>query len=584
MVRFSAPPGPLLWIDTSEELEQKKEGDILFLKSTKKSIPFFLVGFCIIIAALLFGAVQTYSLFTNDSACDPRYEDQVELGSGEIYCEESYISQPKSSLTSVEVADQHFKYIVSWDGDSTELQEFRWSEESELLTVGQIFPGGQNGMEYYECVLYKRNSSLSPNWSSQEFNLPGDYWSSMPNWCWEEPTSTDNLTYSPADGPLFEGESLYIVFDGNYGWIEIGTYTEDSIEYRTMSEADSNLEKAFEIFVMVTLILIVGTILMIVGDNRKMNILLNTSTRTISIRKIWGGTRLSGWTWKDIDFSTLALKQFKKSVQHSSGGGDDGSPIEYWTTHHKGIEVSFMVPKGGNRKKIKYKPGQGTWFGLVILWVITFIWCAVSFGFSVLILEFCGILLLMFCLKATYSSIKNPEKYIIGNFTPGDNSKSPSKLEVLFLEHGEHLTKYDSTLQLICDSLSLDMPEMKRDLKSTNLSKKSALEMQLKDFSVSEWDSNNDAKELVQWYNEFSSKANNLSLRQALKGIGIRRLRSEQDAQKLLDYLAKLLAEEAGENVTEVTAKGRQDDSTETMTEEDDGKQSGTTNGFWDDV
>ena len=108
--------------------------------------------------------------------------------------------------------------------------------------------------------------------------------------------------------------------------------------------------------------------------------------------------------------------------------------------------------------------------------------------------------------------------------------------------------------------------------------------MQLKDFSVSEWDSNNDAKELVQWYNEFSSKANNLSLSQALKGIGIRRLRSEQDAQKLLDYLAKLLAEEAGENVTEVTAKGRQEDSTETMTEEDDDKQSGTTNGFWDDV
>ena len=58
----------------------------------------------------------------------------------------------------------------------------------------------------------------------------------------------------------------------------------------------------------------------------------------------------------------------------------------------------------------------------------------------------------------------------------------------------------------------------------------------------------------------------------------------EQDAQKLLDYLAKLLAEEAGENVTEVTANGRQEDSTETMTEEDDDKQSGTTNGFWDDV
>ena len=79
------------------------------------------------------------------------------------------------------------------------------------------------------------------------------------------------------------------------------------------------------------------------------------------------------------------------------------------------------------------QPGQGTWAGLAMFWALTLIWCAVSFGFTGpipqvcgILLQVCGILLLIYCCKITYSVILNPQKYIVGNFVPGDTSDSDS--------------------------------------------------------------------------------------------------------------------------------------------------------------
>lgn len=74
----------------------------------------------------------------------------------------------------------------------------------------------------------------------------------------------------------------------------------------------------------------------------------------------------------------------------------------------------------------EYEPGQGTWAGLAMFWALTLIWCAVSFGFTGPIPQVCGILLLIYCCKITYSVILNPQKYIVGNFVPGDTSDSDS--------------------------------------------------------------------------------------------------------------------------------------------------------------
>ena len=77
--------------------------------------------------------------------------------------------------------------------------------------------------------------------------------------------------------------------------------------------------------------------------------------------------------------------------------------------------------------KKEYEPGQGTWLGLAIFWAITLILCAVSYVFTGpigILMKFCGIIFLIICCKASYSSFMYPEKYIIGNLVPGDTSDS----------------------------------------------------------------------------------------------------------------------------------------------------------------
>ncbi|MDP7329061.1 MAG: DUF3592 domain-containing protein [Candidatus Thalassarchaeaceae archaeon] len=198
------------------------------------------------------------------------------------------------------------------------------------------------------------------------------------------------------------------------------------------------------------------------------------------------------------------------------------------------IDIEDMLPPDDD-----YEPGQGTWVGLAVFWVFTLIWCAVSFGFTGLIVgdiqadidaeswptvegyiidsgvyeeyddegdsTYCpwieygytienvtytnnrishaadsgscnswyndwaddyppgenitvyvnpeepqdsqietgmmtdpfllcfacfplvGLVLLIFCCVATYNSIMHPEKYIVGNFVPGDTSDSDSE-------------------------------------------------------------------------------------------------------------------------------------------------------------
>jgi len=87
----------------------------------------------------------------------------------------------------------------------------------------------------------------------------------------------------------------------------------------------------------------------------------------------------------------------------------------------------------------------------------------------------------------------------------------------------------------------------------------------------------------VGWYND-TSKSNNLELREALKGAGIKRLRSNQDAQKLLDSLVKLLEEELGVNAVEEPLEEYSERAEENMSEEDGEEQNAPSGSFWNDL
>ena len=103
-------------------------------------------------------------------------------------------------------------------------------------------------------------------------------------------------------------------------------------------------------------------------------------------------------------------------------GGSDDSQIQ--------IPKTTILPEfQGSAEEKEYVPGQGTWADLAKTWAFALIFCAISFGLAQLILQVCSILFLIVCCWGTYNSIMHPEKYIIGNFVPGDTSDSDSNSE-----------------------------------------------------------------------------------------------------------------------------------------------------------
>ena len=346
MIRFRPPSTPLLWIDDIEDLSLRKDGEVLILKNTSRSIgnalfhlPFFLVGFAIITGALLFSAYGVFVSVLNDSVCDPIFEQEVQLSHSEtIYCESKDSGGgTRFSITSVEVADQHFKYTMAYDQDEPVIEEFRWSEDNGILAIGRVEYYEEEDDRYYSCSLYKKESTLGQNWTLQELTV-SDYWYAMPSWCRDSASSTENLTYASAEGPLFEGEYLYNIHEGDFGEVSMERYTLTSLDYRYVYVPYT--DGPIVIIIPAIFGVIFGSFFLSAGDVRKMNLRLNPSAQTISVRKTFGGTRLSGWTWKNIDFNSIKMVRYEKTVSHQSGGGEDG-PIRHWKTSHKGIEVSI---------------------------------------------------------------------------------------------------------------------------------------------------------------------------------------------------------------------------------------------------
>jgi|GEM_PF-1530619 len=468
MVRFTAPSGTLRWVNNPQDLGFEISENTVVVEDKKTSrmalfvaVPFILLAVASIGTGFVWSGYEAYHLVTSDSVCDSRYFSEVELGGGEIFCLDKSEPTWSSTLKSVEIADQHFKYQIE-DEYSSSVQEFRWSEENNVLAIGNSY--SDEFGEYYICDLYVRESSLDASWTSQDLTLSEGYYRAMPSWCNETPASTSELTYTPLSEPLFEGEKLYLLMDLNYGDIWILQHTPSSLENTVlvMPYSDGILGVVLPLVFFSIFGLIFGSI----GDQRTTNIIFNSSEGFVKTRKTFRGTRLSGWTWTGIDFSTMELKRYLREVHHSSGGGEDGGATEYWTTNHKGIGVSFTTKS--------------------------------------------------------------------------------APLEVFFLEHGEHFAKYDSTINQLCELLNLEVPEMVSLVSRTDWESAPHRGVRLDRFPVINWASDKDARHLVSWFNDVSSREYNHSLSEALKDSGVIKVRSKQDAQALLDYLVDLLDQDMG--------------------------------------
>ena len=119
MVRFTAPSGTLRWVNNPQDLGFEISENSVVVEDKKTSrmalfvaVPFILLAVASIGTGFILSGYEAYHLGTSDSVCDSRYFSEVELGGGEIFCLDKNEPTWSSTLKSVEIADQHFKYQI----------------------------------------------------------------------------------------------------------------------------------------------------------------------------------------------------------------------------------------------------------------------------------------------------------------------------------------------------------------------------------------------------------------------------------------------------------------------------------------
>ena len=157
-------------------------------------------------------------------------------------------------------------------------------------------------------------------------------------------------------------------------------------------------------------------------------------------------------------------------------------------------------------------------------------------------------------------------------------------VELLFLEHGEHSGIYNHSLKNFCDFLCVEMSKINNQINPKASVYTFPKEVQLHDFPVTEWNSENDARHLLNWYEYHTSRPGRLTLGEVLDLSGIEDFTSEQDAQRLLDYFIGILDDEMGDATGEESPPEGDNEADESAGSQDGDKQGGYSKAFWNDA
>lgn len=266
---------------------------------------FLLVG----LGAFLAGAV---SMVMQDSSNPCAFEGgpSLVLGDGTLYCEEE---PSKTELTSFEEDGQRFKLTKS-DGES---RQFRWSEERQYVVVGmyQQDPGSSG---FYRCTMHVDGTSLPENWTVADLVDPYAY-NLVPGWCNQAFDSEEQAgNWSPVDVSPFENTTLWVVESDDMGYFCGSRFDLNSVEDTcyVLPYDEGLIVLLFPLFFAG-----VGLYMLSFADDRRHQLTFHTPSQSLRWRKSFGGSPLTGSTWKQVDFASLAVV----NTRGYSDGWNEGS-------------------------------------------------------------------------------------------------------------------------------------------------------------------------------------------------------------------------------------------------------------------
>ena len=262
------------------------------------NLPFILVAAVFLLlglGAFLAGAVSMVMQDSSDP-CAFVGGPSLVLGDGTLYCEEE---PSKTELTSFEEDGQRFKVTKS-DGD---WRQFRWSEERQYVVVGmyQQDPGSSG---YYRCTMHLDGANLPENWTVDDLVDPYAY-NLVPAWCNQAFDSEEQAgNWSPVDVSPFENTTLWVVESDDMGYFCGVRFDLNSVEDTcyVLPYDEGLIVLLFPLFFVG-----VGLFMLSFADDRRHQLTFHTPSQSLRWRKSFGGSPLTGSTWKQVDFASLAV-------------------------------------------------------------------------------------------------------------------------------------------------------------------------------------------------------------------------------------------------------------------------------------
>lgn len=315
-MRISEPGTPYITAGDSSKYLTINDGSVRALKSEGVYIPALLTGSIVGIIAL---SILSFSISTivinkrlqmSDDPCPGEWGDIVELGDGTKYCTaENWNYYQGDTIMEIETAENRFKITYE---DRT--SEYRWEfldHKPGLVVIGEPLDDG-----YVSCRFYFAENELPDNFGTNDLFL-GEYsYNLEPSWCNNDSMGSEEVSYS-SDGPHpFLGLKMYDPTYAGYNdelWFEVTTNT--SVEYGSYMAFDFVEYVIEEEIIIGIIMLFVSFLIMLKIDQRRFILKFDVEGRRMSLRRSMTSTRWGGWSWDNVNYSSVELEKYQSSVR-----------------------------------------------------------------------------------------------------------------------------------------------------------------------------------------------------------------------------------------------------------------------------
>jgi len=244
----------------------------------------------------------------SDDLCPGAWGDLIELGDGTSFCTaEDWSYFEELDIKQIQSAENHYK--ITYDDWTT---EYRWEASDHkqgLVIVGAFYEDG-----FKSCQFFFIENELPDNFGTNDLFLGDNSLYPEPSWC-NDNSDSEEIEYSADVSHPFLGEKMYHPMYNGYA-DELGYEVTTNSSTEQMYYPSTELVEAVieEEIIIASLMFLASLIIALYVDRRRFVLKFDVEGKRMSLRRSMTSTRLGGWSWRDVNYSSAELIQQQDSV------------------------------------------------------------------------------------------------------------------------------------------------------------------------------------------------------------------------------------------------------------------------------